>query len=61
MINKRMLPGVGWMAVVFQALQAPAQVSVNGVNYVNMYKALAMEEEQRSGVPASIKIGRAHV
>src|SRR5580698_8334338 len=58
MINKRMLPGVGWMAVVFQALQAPAQVSVNGVNYVNMYKALAMEEEQRSGVPASITLAQ---
>jgi LysM repeat protein len=33
---------------------APAQMSVNGVVYVNTYKALAMAEEQRSGIPASI-------
>ncbi len=58
MINKRMLIGVGWMAVVLQALQAAAQVSVNGVNYVNTYKALAMAEEQRSGVPASITLAQ---
>jgi hypothetical protein len=31
-----------------------AQLSVNGVIYVNTYKALAMSEEQRSGIPASI-------
>jgi Mannosyl-glycoprotein endo-beta-N-acetylglucosaminidase/LysM domain len=58
MINKRMLSGVGWMVVVLQALQARAQVSVNGVNYVNTYKALAMAEEQRSGVPASITLAQ---
>jgi len=58
MINKRMLKEVGWLAVVFQALQAPAQMSVNGVTYVNTYKALAMEEEQRSGVPASITLAQ---
>ena len=55
MINKRMLIGVGWLMVVFWA---PAQVSVNGVNYVNTYKTLAMEEEQRSGVPASITLAQ---
>jgi LysM repeat protein len=33
---------------------APAQMSVNGVVYVNTYKALAVAEEQRSGIPASI-------
>ncbi|HEY4109270.1 glucosaminidase domain-containing protein [Puia sp.] len=33
---------------------APAQMSVNGVVYVNTYKALAMAEMQRSGIPASI-------
>jgi mannosyl-glycoprotein endo-beta-N-acetylglucosaminidase/LysM domain-containing protein len=31
-----------------------AQISVNGVVYVNTYKALAMAEEQRSGIPAAI-------
>jgi len=31
-----------------------AQMSVNGVVYVNTYKGLAMAEEQRSGIPASI-------
>jgi hypothetical protein len=55
MIYKWMLMGVGWLMVVFQA---PAQVSVNGVNYVNTYKALAMEEMQRSGVPASITLAQ---
>jgi hypothetical protein len=58
MINKRMLIGAGWMVVVLQAPQAGAQVSVNGVNYVNSYKALAMGEEQRSGVPASITLAQ---
>jgi LysM repeat protein len=58
MIKKQMLIGVGWMAVVFQALEASAQVSVNGVNYVNTYKALAIAEEQRSGVPASITLAQ---
>jgi hypothetical protein len=55
MINKWLLMGVGWMAV---GNRAPAQVSVNGVNYVNAYKALAMAEEQRSGVPASITLAQ---
>ena len=31
-----------------------AQISANGVIYVNTYKALAMAEQQRSGVPAAI-------
>jgi hypothetical protein len=55
MINKRMLIGVGWLMIVFRA---PAQVSVNGMNYVDTYKALAIEEEQRSGVPASITLAQ---
>src|SRR5580704_11731569 len=55
MIYRWMLIGVGLMMVVFRA---PAQVSVNGVNYVNTYKALAMAEEQRSGVPASITLAQ---
>jgi hypothetical protein len=32
----------------------PAQMSVNGVVYVNTYKGLAMAEMQRSGIPAAI-------
>jgi hypothetical protein len=32
----------------------PAQISANGVLYVNTYKALAISEEQRSGIPAAI-------
>ena len=31
------------------------------LNYINTYKDLAIEEMQRTGVPAAIKIGRAHV
>src|SRR5580692_3962089 len=58
MIYKWMLIGVGWMAVVLQAPRARAQASVNGVNYVNAYRALAIEEEQRSGVPASITLAQ---
>jgi hypothetical protein len=32
----------------------PAQISADGINYVNIYKALAMAEMQRSGIPAAI-------
>jgi len=35
-------------------LQSMAQISANGVIYVNTYKAIAIAEEQRSGVPAAI-------
>src|SRR5579872_2796991 len=31
-----------------------AQISANGVLYVNTYKVLAIAEEQRSGIPAAI-------
>ncbi|HTR30042.1 MAG TPA: glucosaminidase domain-containing protein [Puia sp.] len=55
MIGKWLLVGVGWMAV---GHRASAQVSANGVNYVNTYKALAIAEEQRSGVPASITLAQ---
>ncbi|GGB16405.1 glucosaminidase domain-containing protein [Puia dinghuensis] len=34
--------------------QLPAQMSVNGVIYVNTYKEIAMAEMQRSGIPAAI-------
>jgi len=39
------------LLAVFQCM---AQISANGVIYVNTYKALAMEEMQRSGIPAAI-------
>jgi LysM repeat protein len=55
MINKWMLIGAGCLAV---GSGAAAQVSVNGVNYVNAYKALAMTEEQRTGVPAAITLAQ---
>jgi hypothetical protein len=55
MIGKWLLATVGWMAI---GHRASAQVSVNGINYVNTYKALAMAEEQRSGVPASITLAQ---
>jgi len=55
MINTWMLIGAGCLAV---GSGAAAQVSVNGVNYVNAYKALAMAEEQRTGVPAAITLAQ---
>ena len=35
-----------------------AQMSANGVIYVNTYKAIAIAEEQRSGVPAAITLAQ---
>jgi hypothetical protein len=55
MINRWMLIGVGWLVI---GNRAAAQVSENGVNYVNTYKALAIAEEQRSGVPAAITLAQ---
>jgi LysM repeat protein len=55
MINQWMLIGIGCMAV---GGGAAAQVSVNGVLYVNSYKALAISEEQRTGVPAAITLAQ---
>jgi LysM repeat protein len=48
-----------WMTGILLLLlaagrQSQAQVSANGVIYVNTYKAIAIAEEQRSGVPAAI-------
>jgi LysM repeat protein len=48
---KTLLLGVWLLAVVFRGA---AQISANGVIYVNTYKALAMAEMQRSGIPAAI-------
>jgi Mannosyl-glycoprotein endo-beta-N-acetylglucosaminidase/LysM domain len=40
--------------LVLGGRKLPAQLSVNGIGYVNAYKALAMSEEQRAGIPAAI-------
>lgn len=48
---KTMLLGVLLLAAVVPAM---AQISANGVIYVNTYKAIAIAEEQRSGIPAAI-------
>jgi LysM repeat protein len=53
-INRFVTVGLLLIAVKW----APAQISVNGVVYVNTYKALAMAEEQRSGIPASITLAQ---
>lgn len=36
------------------ARSVAAQTSMEGINYINTYKALAMEEMQRSGIPAAV-------
>src|SRR3984957_13682006 len=54
MINR----GLVWIGLSVLAMRAPAQISTNGVIYVNTYKALAMAEMQRSGVPAAITLAQ---
>ncbi len=48
---KIMLLGIVLLVAV---LPSVAQTSANGIIYVNTYKAIAMAEEQRSGIPAAI-------
>lgn len=55
MMTKRWMVWIGLSVI---AIRAPAQISANGVNYVNTYKALAMAEMQRSGVPAAITLAQ---
>jgi hypothetical protein len=55
MTIKRMLVCVG---LVVAAERTPAQISTNGVVYVNTYKRLAMAEMQRSGIPAAITLAQ---
>jgi LysM repeat protein len=43
-----------WVLLVAGSLHLQAQMSANGVMYVNTYKLIAMAEMQRSGIPASI-------
>jgi hypothetical protein len=40
--------------LVLAGRELPAQAGVNGIIYVNTYKALAIAEEQRAGIPAAI-------
>jgi Mannosyl-glycoprotein endo-beta-N-acetylglucosaminidase/LysM domain len=47
-----------WVGLVVAAERAPAQLSTNGVVYVNTYKRLAMAEMQRSGIPAAITLAQ---
>ena len=54
MINRWLV----WIGLLVIAMRAPAQTSANGVVYVNTYKALAMAEMQRSGVPAAITLAQ---
>lgn len=50
--------GLIWAGLMVAVLRVPAQISANGVIYVNTYKALAMAEMQRSGIPASITLAQ---
>jgi len=43
-----------WVLLIAGVSDLRAQVSTNGIIYVNTYKLLAMSEMQRSGIPASI-------
>jgi hypothetical protein len=45
---------VFWVLALVAVKNLPAQISTDGINYVNTYKALAMAEMQRSGIPAAI-------
>jgi Mannosyl-glycoprotein endo-beta-N-acetylglucosaminidase/LysM domain len=54
MINRWLV----WIGLLVITIRAPAQISANGVIYVNTYKALAMAEMQRSGVPAAITLAQ---
>src|SRR6185312_652348 len=55
MINRRLVWVMGLTAVTSVVR---AQISANGVLYVNTYKTLAIEEEQRTGVPAAITLAQ---
>ena len=54
MINRWLV----WIGLSVIAMRSPAQTSANGVVYVNTYKALAMAEMQRSGVPAAVTLAQ---
>jgi LysM repeat protein len=52
LIYKRLI--IVWVLLVAGVLNLRAQMSANGVIYVNTYKIIAMAEMQRSGIPAAI-------
>jgi LysM repeat protein len=43
---------------IFAAKAVKAQLSSDVINYVNTYKEIAIQEEQRSGVPAAITLAQ---
>jgi len=47
-----------WLLLVAGTLNLRAQMSANGVIYVNTYKVIAMAEMQRSGIPAAITLAQ---
>jgi LysM repeat protein len=47
-----------WLLLVAGMLNLRAQMSANGVIYVNTYKVIAMAEMQRSGIPAAITLAQ---
>ena len=51
------------IGIVLTTLSAKAQKPDTAaiVAYIKLYKDIAVEEMNRIGIPASIKIGRAHV
>src|SRR6201991_3044924 len=52
MVYKRLV--IVWLLLVAGVLNLRAQMSANGIIYVNTYKVIAMAEMQRSGIPAAI-------
>ena len=49
---------LGLLTLLFAGFTAAAQPSVNIVEYINNFKKIAMEEMQRTGIPASIKLAQ---
>jgi LysM repeat protein len=49
---------IAFLMFSFSAVIAKAQPTVDIIDYINTYKQLAMEEMQRTGVPASITLAQ---
>ncbi len=47
-----------WFFLLLAAQHTKAQKQDDVINYINRYKAIAMEEMQRTGVPAAIKLAQ---
>jgi flagellum-specific peptidoglycan hydrolase FlgJ len=53
------LKGFYWFLILATFyIAANAQDQADIINYINTYKALAMQEMQRTGVPAAIKLAQ---